>query len=179
MQTMLEKNHKKLHSFVFTSLTPNSQIVLNRDGCVGCCILRRCPQLWLGCQWDIWGTGWGRQEGLGVVIKLPLFPPGSLLRSDSALIGLRVPWQPGTLSARQTPGEKGGKGSFIIFNLWQYITFKLIFCTATTACIMWHVAVEAAPTSDSYYCGSSVKTHIDLKTRFHDARCFQSTKLHC
>lgn len=46
-----------------------------------------CVQLWLGCQWGIWGAGWGRQEGLGAVIKLPLFPPGSLQGSNSALIG--------------------------------------------------------------------------------------------
>lgn len=46
-----------------------------------------CLQLWLGCQWGIWGAGWGRQEGLGAVIKLPLFPPGSLQGSNSALIG--------------------------------------------------------------------------------------------
>lgn len=44
-------------------------------------------QLWLGCQWGIWGAGWGQQEGLGAVIKLPLFPPGSLQGSNFALIG--------------------------------------------------------------------------------------------
>lgn len=62
-----------------------SQIAVNTDDCVG----RRyhCLQLCLGCQWGIWGAGWGRQEGLGAVIKLPLFPPGSLQGSNSALIG--------------------------------------------------------------------------------------------
>lgn len=44
------------------------------------------------------GGGW--QEGLGVVIKLSLFPEGSLQCSNSALIGQQVTRQPGTLSAR-------------------------------------------------------------------------------
>lgn len=52
-----------------------------------CGLCYHCLQLWLGCQWGIWGAGWGRQEGLGAVIKLPLFPPDSLQGSNSALIG--------------------------------------------------------------------------------------------
>lgn len=66
---------------------------------------------------DIWGAGWGQQEGLGVVIKLPLFPPGSLQGSDSALIGQQVTRQPGDSVCPVTPGDRREHGSFIIFNL--------------------------------------------------------------
>lgn len=77
----------------------SSQIAVNRGASVGWSHFSHRPQLWLGCQWDIWPSGWGRQEGLGVVIKLPLFLQGSLRCSNSTLIGQWVPWQPGTLSA--------------------------------------------------------------------------------
>lgn len=43
--------------------------------------LNLCPQLRLSCHW-LWGAGWGLQEGLGVVIKLSLFPPDSLQGSN-------------------------------------------------------------------------------------------------
>lgn len=82
-----------------------------------CGLRYHCLQLWLGCQWGIWGAGWGRQEGLGAVIKLPLFPPGSLQGSNSALIGQQVTRQPRDPVRLVTPGDRWEHSSFIILNL--------------------------------------------------------------
>lgn len=82
-----------------------------------CGLRYHCLQLWLGCQWGIWGAGWGRQEGLGAVIKLPLFPPGSLQGSNSALIGQQVTRQPRDPVRLVTPGDRWEHSRFIILNL--------------------------------------------------------------
>lgn len=81
----LDKNNKKRKTAKPCAQSISSEIVVNTGDCVGRRTVVSSCDLAVS---EVFGVqAGGVRKGLGAVIKLPIFPPGSLQGSNSALIG--------------------------------------------------------------------------------------------